>query len=136
MAPKTSILFSLLLKPRRILLWLFIVLALFIFQRLLSNAAPHPVNNDDSTKPRFLYRSHFRDNPDFEYEKSLSDALQGIERAELAKNGNTLAAEERIWQIAKDEGQRGDDSRALERQNRVWTYSVSPYQEISISSLK
>lgn len=124
MTPRTSLLFSFLLRPRRILLCLLVVLAPSIFQHLLPNTTTHPIDDDDSTIPRFLYRSPFRDNPDFEYEKRISDALQSIERDELAKNSNTLATET-IWQIAKDERQRGDDSRAFERQNRLWKYSVS-----------
>lgn len=128
MTPKTSLLFSFLLRPRRMLLWLSIILALFIFQHLLSNANPHTTNDGDdadNTKPRFLYRSHFRDDPDLEYEKRISNALQGIERTVLEENNGEILAEERIWQIARDEGQRGDDSRAFERRNRLWRYSVS-----------
>lgn len=126
MTPKTTLLFSL-LKPRRILLWLSIILAFIIFKHAFSNPTPHTNNDDnDSTKPRFLYRSRFRDNPDLEYEKRISNALQGIERAVLTENagGDTLA-EERIWQIARDEEQRGDDSRAFESRNGGWIYSVS-----------
>jgi hypothetical protein len=126
MNPKTGLLFSFLLKPRRILLCLSIVLALFIFQHIFTayNATTHVIDDDD-TKPRFLYRSHFRDNPDFDYEKRISNALQGVERDVLAGNGGDTLAEERIWQIARDEDQRGEDSQAFERQNRVWRYSVS-----------
>ncbi|KAF3394913.1 Initiation-specific alpha-1,6-mannosyltransferase [Talaromyces pinophilus] len=126
MTPKTSLLFSFFLKPRRILLWFSIILALFIVQHLLSNTTtPHKIDDDNNnTKPRFLYRSHFRDNPDLEYEKRISDALQGLERTVLTENNGEILAEERIWQIARDEEQRGDDSKAFERRNRVWRYSL------------
>lgn len=129
MKPKTSVLCSSLLKPRRIPLWLAITLALFILRHGFFNTTPHTKDNDENdTKPRFLYRSQFREDPDFEYEKRISDALQGIERDELAKKGPTLASET-IWQIAKNEEQRGEDSKAFERQNRVWSYSVSYSQD-------
>lgn len=129
MTPKKRLLFAFLLKPRRILLWLSIILALFIVQHLFSNATTtaHKIDDDkdNNGKPRFLYRSHFRDNPDLEYEKRISNALQSIERTVLIENNGEILAEERIWQIARDEEQRGDDSKAFERRNRVWRYSVS-----------
>jgi hypothetical protein len=125
MNPKTGLLFSFLLKPRRLLLWISIALALFIFQHVLSlhQATTHIIDDND-TRPRFWYRSSFRDNPDLDYENRISNALRRIEKAELANNDGDTLAEERIWQIAKDEDQRGDDSKAFERQNRIWTYSV------------
>ncbi|KAE8554866.1 hypothetical protein EYB25_003413 [Talaromyces marneffei] len=126
MNPQTRLLFSFLLKPRRILLWLSIGIVVFIVQPIFSlhtNATLRKIDDND-TRPRFWYRSHFRNNPDFEYEHRISNALQGIERDVLAGNGGNTLAEERIWQIARDEEQRGDDSKALERQNRVWTYSL------------
>ncbi|EED22047.1 conserved hypothetical protein [Talaromyces stipitatus ATCC 10500] len=116
----------LLKKSRRFLLWIPIVLILFIFHYVFSihNNRNGPHTDDNDTRPRFLYRSSFRDNPDLEYERRISDALQGIEGTVLAENGGDTLAEERIWQIAKDEGQRGSDSKALQGQNRLWEYSL------------
>lgn len=125
MHPRTGRLFSSLLKPRRIFTWTLIVLAIFVLQHLFSVHKATPSIDDNDTKPRFWYRSSFRESPDVDYEKRISNALQGIERAVLAGNGGNTLAEERIWQIAKNEDQRGQDSEAFQQQNRGWKYSVS-----------
>ncbi|KAH8703538.1 hypothetical protein BGW36DRAFT_287970 [Talaromyces proteolyticus] len=110
-----------LLTPRRLSLWLLVTGTLFIFYRLsIARGAQDP---DDAT-PRFLYRSPFRDDPDFAYEKSLSLALQGIEQTVLSENDGNNLAENIIWQIAKDDEHRGSDSLSLEQENKGWKYSV------------
>lgn len=111
-----------LFAPRRLSLWLVTVCTLFLFYRLNIHT---PQSVYDDTTPRFLYRSHFRDDPDFAYERNLSIALQGFEQTVLAQDGGDGVAEDQIWQIAKDADHRGPDSISLEQANSEWKYSVS-----------
>lgn len=85
---------------------------------------PPPKHRVESTA-RFLYHSSFRQNADIEYETQLSNALERIEQAVLANNQGDRKAENRIWQIAKDEKHRGADSTAFEEINKEWMYTVS-----------
>ncbi|CRG91293.1 hypothetical protein PISL3812_08341 [Talaromyces islandicus] len=106
---------------RRLSLWLVAACTLFLFHHL-NTRIPQSVYDD--TTPRFLYRSSFRDDPDFAYERNLSIALQGLEQTVLAELGGNDVAEDQIWQIAKDADHRGSDSISLEQINREWKYSV------------
>ncbi|EAU29238.1 conserved hypothetical protein [Aspergillus terreus NIH2624] len=71
-------------------------------------ADQRPPKHHVDEKPHFLYRSPLRQNPDLEYEKQLSNALQKFEQEVLARNGGSERAEDRIWQIAQDEDYRGN----------------------------
>ncbi|PYI21879.1 hypothetical protein BO99DRAFT_52528 [Aspergillus violaceofuscus CBS 115571] len=73
---------------------------------------------------RFLYVSPFRHNPDLEYERKLANALQELEKPVLDQQGGNNVAENRIWQIAKDESQRGPDSAYLQERNPGWGYTL------------
>ncbi|OKL63853.1 hypothetical protein UA08_01118 [Talaromyces atroroseus] len=112
---------TLLNKP---LLFIRIVFILCGFLYLSSRLTATRHANDDDTRPRFLSPSSFRNKPDLAYEKRISTALQGIEKAVLAENGGDTLAEERIWQIAKNEAQRGSDSLSLEHHNSEWEYAL------------
>ncbi|KAG0156163.1 hypothetical protein PDIDSM_3340 [Penicillium digitatum] len=82
-----------------------------------------PPERQVADTPRFLYRSPFRTNPDVEYEKQLSNALEKVENAVLESQENNQP-EDRIWQIAKDEKHRGDDSRIFQGKNKEWKYTL------------
>lgn len=110
----------------------FIIFIWFLFYHL-----PDPPSTQNNTradrpppehqvedKPRFLYRSPFRNNPDLEYENRLSNSLAEIEEAVLA-SGESNISEDRIWQIAKNEKHRGDDSIVFEGKHKEWKYTVS-----------
>lgn len=73
--------------------------------------------------PHYLYRSAFRSDPDYEFERRVSDALEEIERSVLGR-GEDRIAKERIWQIRLGEGGRGPDSVKFEERNSDWEYSV------------
>ncbi|OOF99900.1 glycosyltransferase family 32 protein, partial [Aspergillus carbonarius ITEM 5010] len=60
------------------------------------------------------------EDPDVEYERYLSDALKEIEQAA----GGEDVAEERIWQITKDEKHRGSESALFEETNSEWEYTL------------
>ncbi|EAU31399.1 predicted protein [Aspergillus terreus NIH2624] len=84
---------------------------------------PPPKHRVDE-QPHFLYRSPFRQNPDLEYEKRLSDDLQKLEQEALTRHGRSNIAENRIWQIAQDEDHRGSDSISFEKRNTDWMYTL------------
>lgn len=109
---------------RRLSFLLVAVSTLFVFYHLTVTRIPQNVYDD--TTPRFLYRSHFRNNPDLAYERNLSIALQRLEQTVLAQTGGEDVVEDQIWQIAKDADHRGSDSMSLEQANSEWKYSVSP----------
>lgn len=74
-------------------------------------------------RPRFLYHSTFRDDPDLEYERNVSQAMHDLEEMQLALDSadttNTL------WQILLDPSvQRGEDSLRFEEKNPEWKYAV------------
>ncbi|KAL5363431.1 nucleotide-diphospho-sugar transferase [Aspergillus floccosus] len=133
------------MNPRRIQYHTFLcsphrrrsILALILFIFFLICHIPHPSaikNNPRASRPppkhrvdeqpHFLYRSPFRQNPDLEYEKRLSSALQKFEQEVLARDGGSNIAENRIWQIAQDEDHRGSDSISFEQRNKDWTYTL------------
>lgn len=84
---------------------------------------------DVETTPRFLYRSTYRETPDLEYERGISNVLQAIEQGEAQRSGDS--AQERIWQIMLGSQlgseSRVDDSIELEDENSEWDYTVSCY---------
>ncbi|KAJ5164917.1 uncharacterized protein N7500_006747 [Penicillium coprophilum] len=120
------------LLTRRAIFITFIIFIWFLFYHL--PAPPPTQNNTRADRPppehqvedtaRFLYHSPFRNNPAILYEKKLSQALERIENTVLAQNHQNNLAENRIWQIAKDENQRGDDSIIFQHKNKEWAYTL------------
>lgn len=121
---------------------LFIILIWFLIYHL-----PDPPSTQNNTRadrpppehqvedtPRFIYRSPFRNNPDVEYEEQLSNALENIENAILASQESNIS-EDRIWQIAKNEKHRGDDSIIFQGKNKEWKYNVSTFARYYIPYL-
>ncbi|KAJ5360167.1 hypothetical protein N7517_009358 [Penicillium concentricum] len=110
----------------------FILFIWFLFYHL--PAPPSTQNNTRADRPppehqvedkaQFLFRSFFRNNPAIDFEKQLSRALQRIEKTVLAQNQEKNIAENRIWQIAKDEKHRGDDSIIFQHKNKEWAYTL------------
>lgn len=109
------------------------LLALFVLVRSL----PALKSNLDSRasvmlsedRPRYLYHSAFRQNPDLIYEEQLSNALQETERQQLSLNSHEDKTHT-LWQIMLGQDPsaeiRGDDSLKFEKKNSEWTYSVRP----------
>ena len=80
---------------------------------------------DVDTTPRFLHLSSFREDPDSEYEKRVSDALLEIERKALRESNWDTSTEDRIWQVTLGKYiERESDSLAFEQDNNGWKYSV------------
>lgn len=79
-------------------------------------------------RPRYLYHSTFRKDPDIAYESRLRDALRDIETQQLALHDDS-GAPNTLWQILLGQGpvaeQRGDDSLRFEEENSEWRYKVS-----------
>lgn len=107
------------------------VLALLVLVRSLPSLKSRLDSHADGTpvgdRPRYLYHSAFRDNPDTEYERQLRDALRDIESQQLALHGDVVASNT-IWQIllGQEPGteQRGEDSLRFEEKNSEWKYKV------------
>lgn len=122
---------------RRRVTVVFILFAWFLFTHLPSPPAtqnntradrPPPKYQVEET-PHFLYQSPFREFPDYQYEKDLSDALKKIEQSVLDANHGNSTSEARIWQVAisktvGEEELRGADSRSFEGTNSEWIYNV------------
>lgn len=85
-----------------------------------------PPAYDVGEKPRFLYRSRYRENPDYEYEARIDKSLRRIEEEVLLEENGNLEAGEMIWQIMLTKGPilRSDDSIAFEEENDFWEYEV------------
>lgn len=104
-------------------------LVVLVILFLLLRSSPSPTDGIDSQthvedRPRYLYHSPFRTNPDLEYERQLSDALIAIEREVSASHGNEDTADT-LWQIMlKDRDARTQDSLQFEEKNSEWRYSV------------
>ncbi|KAL5342731.1 hypothetical protein BJX70DRAFT_269455 [Aspergillus crustosus] len=85
---------------------------------------------DVQDAPRYLHHSSFRQNPDREYERRVSEALEKIEQDVLRENGGRKRAEDRIWQIRlgshpESAGEeRGSDSLKFEERNSDWEYTL------------
>ncbi|CAI7638281.1 unnamed protein product [Penicillium manginii] len=93
----------------------------------LQSAVQGHAHSHVADKPRYLYRSTFRDNPDTAYEQQLSQALRDIEAKQLTLHG-PAAPSDTIWQIilGKDPGteERGSDSLEFEEKNSDWKYKL------------
>lgn len=82
-------------------------------------------------RPRYLYHSSFRANPDHYYEKKLRNELRDLEIIEekLRDNATTSST---LWQImlGRTPGaeQRGEDSILFEEKNSDWEYMVWIYE--------
>ncbi|KAL3475966.1 hypothetical protein BJX99DRAFT_228670 [Aspergillus californicus] len=78
--------------------------------------------------PRYLHHSSYRDYPDYEYERKLSNALQLLEKDVLEKNGYDYVGQDRIWQIRLGDHPEGNirpqDSLMFEEQNVDWQYTL------------
>lgn len=87
-----------------------------------------PPQHDLASKPQFLYRSQFRDHPDYEYEAALDYLLRIIEEKTLAENQGNIEATQTIWQILLDANRKPMDrdfeSIAFENENKEWDYNV------------
>lgn len=96
-----------------------------------------PPEHDVEVKPRFLYQSPYRAQPDAKYEAQLDYALRRIEAAHRASSssgggsggGDNDQASDTIWQIMLGNHEdlledRGADSVLFEEQNPDWTHRV------------
>ncbi|KAJ5114312.1 hypothetical protein NUU61_000071 [Penicillium alfredii] len=107
----------------------FVALVVLVILFLLLRSSPSLTDGIDSQthvedRPRYLYHSPFRTNPDLEYERQLSDALIAIEREVSASHGNEDTADT-LWQIMlKDRDARTQDSLQFEEKNSEWRYSL------------
>ncbi|KNG82348.1 hypothetical protein ANOM_010087 [Aspergillus nomiae NRRL 13137] len=93
---------------------IFLLLAALIYLVLYHIPPPPKTKNNTSsnrkapeydvdTTPRYLHLSSFREDPDSEYEKRISDALLEIERKALRERNWDTSAEDRIWQVLVDD---------------------------------
>ena len=102
-----------------------LLILLLILRQSLHNHHAHSHVDD---RPRFLYRSTFRENPDTIYEQKLSEALSDLENQHTTLHRPSGPAEEIIWQIilGKEPSaeQRGADSLQFEEKNPDWKYKV------------
>ncbi|KAJ6121163.1 hypothetical protein N7523_005443 [Penicillium sp. IBT 18751x] len=74
-------------------------------------------------KPRYLYHSTFRDDPDLEYERNVSQAMRDLEKKQLALDSEDTT--KTLWQILLDPSvQRGEDSLLFEEKNPEWKYAL------------
>ena len=108
--------------------WLLLGIVLFVLWKCIKTPKTdrRTPQYDVVEKPRFLYRSRFRENPDLEYEASIDSALRKIEERILSqRNGNT-EADQTIWQIMLVHGpiERSEDSIEFESENDDWDYKV------------
>lgn len=80
----------------------------------------------DTNRPRYLHYSSFRENPDLEYEKELTQALRAIEDKEKSKHlkSRNPAHVDTIWQVLLKDPDRPQDSLELEDVNPDWEYKV------------
>ncbi|KAJ5901508.1 hypothetical protein N7495_002036 [Penicillium taxi] len=103
---------------------LVVVLLICLGRGLLSLKS---TDNDTEDRPRFLYHSRFRTNPDTDYELRLSNALRDLEHRERSLNG-LGGHTDTLWQILLGKTptpeQRGEDSLNLEAANAEWKYKI------------
>ncbi|KAJ5359680.1 uncharacterized protein N7496_012093 [Penicillium cataractarum] len=116
---------------RRRYVVLIALLALFLLVRSLP-ALKSDLNSRagialSEDRPRYLYHSAFRRNPDRGYEEQLSNALQGIERQQLSLNSHEDKTHT-LWQIMlgldPSAEIRSEDSLKFEKKNSEWKYSL------------
>ncbi|KAL2869516.1 uncharacterized protein BJX67DRAFT_347503 [Aspergillus lucknowensis] len=136
LTPRKQKLFVPFLIRRRLflLLLLLLVLVFFVVLRCLPTGNNHIVSGkwlpdyDVEATPRYLHRSSYRKSPDYAYERSVSEALQSIERDVLEGNGGQRLADARIWQIRLGDYpvnlDRGPDSLMFENVNSEWEYQL------------
>lgn len=124
------------LIPRRRISWLVFAVLLFVLWRSLPTEADRKRTpfSDVADKPRFLYHSRFRENPNREYEARVDDALRRIEERVLRAEKGVVEARRRLWQIMLAENaQQEDDSLNFEAENEDWEYQVRRYQTYHVS---
>jgi hypothetical protein len=117
----------------------FLVLIVVLYLLLGKIPAPPHVQNDTGrnrqppkhhveTKPRFLYRSHFRQNPDLEKQSALSEALQSLEKQTLKEHASDGGMVMRIWQIMLQQSsnteERNPYSILFQEYNSEWISTV------------
>jgi len=126
-------------KPLLVVTLLLLILLLVRSLPELRQSLHFHAHSHVDDRPRFLYRSTFRENPDSIYEQKLSEALRDIERQQVTLHGPSGPAEEIIWQIilGKEPGaeQRGADSLQFEEKNPEWKYKVSIFESLSILAI-
>lgn len=122
----------------RALLILIAVSCLLLFR----TPAPPPSENDTGahrpppqhyveTKPRFLHRSPFRQDPDLDYEYKLSEALKVLEQKTLEEDGSDFGMAKKIWQIMLQDGSitrgRNPYSVLFQEYNSEWPTTVGSF---------
>ncbi|KAL4863904.1 hypothetical protein BDV12DRAFT_176904 [Aspergillus spectabilis] len=124
------------LLSRRRLSLVILVLVLYIFLHYLPVSSKNSrivsgkwlPDYDVEDVPRYLHHSSFREKPDRDFERRVSEALQQIERDVLSENGGSRRADDRIWQIRlgnHPEGEgKGSDSLKFEEKNADWQYTL------------
>ncbi|KAJ5882964.1 uncharacterized protein N7473_009850 [Penicillium subrubescens] len=118
-------------SSRRRVVVLIALLALFLLVRSLPALKSDLNSRGDvalsEDRPRYFYHSTFRRNPDRIYEEKLRNALQEIERQQLALNSHEDKAHT-LWQIMLGQNpsaeMRSDDSLKFEKKNSEWKYSL------------
>lgn len=93
--------------------------------KTLKTERPTP-KYDVSEKPRFLYRSRFREKPDHEYEATVDSVLRKIEEGVMSDRNGDREADKTVWQIMLVDGpiERSQDSIRFESENYNWNYQV------------
>lgn len=109
-------------------LWLLVIVFLFVVSicfKALKTDRPTP-KYDVWEKPRFLYHSRFRENPDHEYEATVDSVLRKIEERVMSDGNGDREADKTVWQIMLVDGpiERSQDSIRFESENYNWNYQV------------
>ncbi|KAJ5676512.1 uncharacterized protein N7477_002145, partial [Penicillium maclennaniae] len=103
------------------------ILVLFLLARGLPSLSSVETRVRDShmgeDRPQYLYHSTFRDDPDLEYERNVSQAMRDLEKKQLALDSEDTT--NTLWQILLDPSvQRGEDSLLFEEKNPEWNYAL------------
>lgn len=117
--------------------WLVVAIFLFFVWNILpvplkvesSNTTDWPTPKYDvAEKPRFLYRSRFRNSPDHDFEARVDNSLRMIEEKIMSTENGTIEARDTLWQIMLSNNERfmerSPDSVAFEAENEDWEYRV------------
>lgn len=109
------------------------ILTLFILFKSVpiptSRLDPRAEKSYGESRPRYLHRSTFRADPDYEYEIKLSNALRAMEIEREMRHDED--ATDTLWQIMlPGVSQRSDDSVQFEQKNSEWKYKVRPTRNI------
>lgn len=103
------------------------LLLVLVLIKSLPSLHSHADHSHVENRPRYLYRSTFRENPDTAYEQQLSEALRDIERQQITLHGQG-GPSDTLWQIilGKEPSaeHRGPDSLQFEEKNPEWKYKV------------